>query len=146
VSGPASREGILLGCSLLLQMWIHEWFDISQPRADLSEYELLPDGTDLADLPTMGSPWCLRKVITSLIVFSCYDLFSSIHLTFHVLCSTFGLGAAEEGVQGLRWSNRPDGRCPGPVDAVHSCHGLCPHTTWALALCSQDQAYWMTRR
>jgi hypothetical protein len=34
-----------------------------------------------------------------------------------------GWGAAEEGVQGLRRSDRPDGRCPGPVDAVRSCHG-----------------------
>jgi hypothetical protein len=35
---PASREGILLGCPLLLQMWIHERFDIGQPKANLSEY------------------------------------------------------------------------------------------------------------
>jgi hypothetical protein len=69
VSRPASREAILLGCPLLLQMWIHERFDIGQPRADLSEYEPLPDSTDPADLPTMGSLWCLRKVMTSLIVF-----------------------------------------------------------------------------
>jgi hypothetical protein len=47
-------------------MWIHERFDISWPRPDLSEYEPLPDGTDPADLPTMGSLWCLRKVMTSL--------------------------------------------------------------------------------
>jgi hypothetical protein len=66
---PASREAILLGCPLLLQMWIHERFDISRPRADLSEYEPLPDGTDPADLPTMGSLGCLRKVMTSLILF-----------------------------------------------------------------------------
>jgi hypothetical protein len=65
VTRPASREAILLGCPLLLQMWIHEWFHIGRPRADLSEYELLPDGTDLADLPTMGSLWCFRKVMTS---------------------------------------------------------------------------------
>jgi hypothetical protein len=69
VSRPASREGILLGWPLLLQMWIHERFDIGQPKADLSEYQLLLDGTDPADLPTMGSLWCLRKVMTSLIVF-----------------------------------------------------------------------------
>jgi hypothetical protein len=68
VTRPASREAILLGCPLPLQMWIHEWFDISQPRADLSEYEPLADGTDPADLPTMGSLWCLRKVMTSLYV------------------------------------------------------------------------------
>jgi hypothetical protein len=40
-----------------------------------------------------------------------------------------GWGAAKEGVQGLRWSHQPDGRCPGPVDAVRSCHGRCPRTT-----------------
>jgi hypothetical protein len=66
---PASREAILLGCPILLQMWIHERFDIGRPRADLLEYEPLPDDTDLADLPTMCSLWCLRKVMTSLIVF-----------------------------------------------------------------------------
>jgi hypothetical protein len=68
---PASREAILLGCSLLLQMWIHERFNIGRPRADLSEYEPLPDGTDPADLPTMGSLWCPRKVMTSLYVILC---------------------------------------------------------------------------
>jgi hypothetical protein len=41
-------------------------------------------------------------------------------------------GAAEEGVQGLRRSDRPDGRCPCPVDAVCSCHGRYPRTTGAL--------------
>jgi hypothetical protein len=63
---------------------------------------------------------------------SCYDFCSSIHLTFLVLCSTFGLGAAEEGLQGLRWSDRPDGRCPGPVDVVCSYHRRCQCTTGAL--------------
>jgi hypothetical protein len=68
VTRPASREAILLGCPLLLQMWIHERFDISGPRTDLSEYEAAVDGTDPADLPTMGSLWYLRKVMTSLYV------------------------------------------------------------------------------
>jgi hypothetical protein len=63
VTRPRSREAILLGCPLLLQMWIHEWFDIGRPRTDLSEYKPPTDGTDLADLPTMGSLWCLRKVM-----------------------------------------------------------------------------------
>jgi hypothetical protein len=43
-----------------------------------------------------------------------------------------GWGAAKESVQGLRRSDRPDGRCPGPVDTVRSCHGRCPRTTGAL--------------
>jgi hypothetical protein len=43
-----------------------------------------------------------------------------------------GWGAAEEGVQGLRRSNQPDGRCPGPVDVVRSCHGRCRRITGAL--------------
>jgi hypothetical protein len=60
-----------------------------------------------------------------------YDFCSSIHLTFLVLCSTFG-EEAEEGLQGLCWPDRPDGRCPGPVDVVRSCHGRCPRTTGAL--------------
>jgi hypothetical protein len=68
---PASREAILLGCPLLLQMWIHERFNIGRPRTDLSEYEQAADGTDPADLLTMGSLWCLRKVMTSLYVFLC---------------------------------------------------------------------------
>jgi hypothetical protein len=61
-------EAILLGCPLLLQTWIHERFDISRPRTDLSEYEPPADGTDPADLPTMGSLWCLWKAMTSLYV------------------------------------------------------------------------------
>jgi hypothetical protein len=68
VTRPTIREVILLGCPLLLQMWIQERFDISQPRTDLSEYKPVADGTDPAELPTMGSLWCLRKVMTSLSV------------------------------------------------------------------------------
>jgi hypothetical protein len=68
VTRSASREAILLTCPLLLHMWIHERFDIGRPRTDLSEYEVAADGTDPADLPTMGSLWCLRKVMTSLYV------------------------------------------------------------------------------
>jgi hypothetical protein len=68
VTRLASRKAILVGCPLLLKMWIHERFDIGQPRADLSEYEPLPGGTDPVDLPTMGSLWCLRKVMASLYV------------------------------------------------------------------------------
>jgi hypothetical protein len=68
VTRPTSREVILPGCPLLLQMWIHERFDIDQPGTDLSEYEPAADATDPADLPTMGSQWCLRKVMTSLYV------------------------------------------------------------------------------
>jgi hypothetical protein len=44
------------------------------------------------------------------------------------------------------FSDRPDGGCPGPVDAVHSCHGHCSRTTGLSSLCSRDQAYWMTLR
>jgi hypothetical protein len=68
VKRPTSREAILLGYPLLLQMWIHERFDIGRPRTDLSEYEPPADGTDPAGLPTMGSLWCLLKVKTSLYV------------------------------------------------------------------------------
>jgi hypothetical protein len=65
VTRPTSREAILLGCPLLLQMWIHKRFDIGQPRTD---YAAVADGTDPTDLSTMGSLWCLRKVMTSLYV------------------------------------------------------------------------------
>jgi hypothetical protein len=68
VTWPTSREAILLGCPLLLQMWIHKRFDIGRPRMDLSEYEPRVDDTDQADLPTMGSLWCLQKVMTLLYV------------------------------------------------------------------------------
>jgi hypothetical protein len=68
VTRPTNREAILLGFPLLLQMWIHERFDIGRPRTDLSEYKAAADGTDPADLPTMGSVWCLRKAMTSLYV------------------------------------------------------------------------------
>jgi hypothetical protein len=47
-------------------MWIHERFDIGGPKTDLSRYEAAADSTDPADLPTMDSLWCLRKVMTSL--------------------------------------------------------------------------------
>jgi hypothetical protein len=57
VSRTTSKEGILLGCPLLLQMLIHERFDIGWPKANLSEYQTLPEDTNLADLPTMGSLW-----------------------------------------------------------------------------------------
>jgi hypothetical protein len=43
-----------------------------------------------------------------------------------------GWGATEEGVQGLRRSDRPDGRCPGPMDVVRFCHGRCPRSIGAL--------------
>jgi hypothetical protein len=69
VSRSGSKEGILLGCPLLLQMWIHERFDIGRLKADLWEYQPLPEDTDPADNPTMGSLRCLRKVMTFLIIF-----------------------------------------------------------------------------
>jgi hypothetical protein len=68
VTRPTSREAILLEFHLLLHMWIHERFNIGRPRTDLSEYEPLADGTNPADLPTVGSLWCLRTVMTSLYV------------------------------------------------------------------------------
>jgi hypothetical protein len=99
VTRPSSREAILLGCPILLQMWIHERFDISRPRTDLSDYESLADGTDPADLPTMGSLWCLRKVMTSLYVIlrimSSIFQFTQLFLFF---AARLGWGAAEEGV------------------------------------------------
>jgi hypothetical protein len=58
VTRPMSREAILLGCPLLLQMWIHERFDIGRPKTDLSEYEPLADGADQRTSP----PWVLYGV------------------------------------------------------------------------------------
>jgi hypothetical protein len=68
VTRPASREAILPGCPLLLQMWIHERFDIGRPRADLLGVQAAARRHRPADLPTMGSLWCLRKVMTSLYI------------------------------------------------------------------------------
>jgi hypothetical protein len=61
-----------------------------------------------------------------------YDFCSSIHLTFLVLYSTFGLGSSRRMPTRTSWLDRPDGRCPGPVDAVRSSHCRCPRTTGAL--------------
>jgi hypothetical protein len=69
VSRLGSKEGILLGWALPLKMWIHERFDIGRPKADLLEYQPLPKDTDPADHPTIGSMWCLQKVMTFLIIF-----------------------------------------------------------------------------
>jgi hypothetical protein len=55
VSRPGSKEGILLRCPLLLQMWIHERFDIGRPKAVLSEYQTLPDDKTQRTSP----PWVL---------------------------------------------------------------------------------------
>jgi hypothetical protein len=92
VTRPRSREAILLGCPLLLQMWIHEWFDIGRPRTDLSEYEAPADSTDpphhgFSVVSPEGNDLPLRDS-------SRYGFCSSIHLTFLVLCNTFGLGSS----------------------------------------------------
>jgi hypothetical protein len=133
VTRLTSREAILVGCPLLLQMWIHERFDISRPKTDLLEYEAAADGTDPVDHPTMGSLWCLWKVMTSLYVILRVMTYV---VQFTQLVSFFaarlGWGGAEEGLQGLHWSDRLDGRCPGLVDVVRSCHRCCSRTTGAL--------------
>jgi hypothetical protein len=55
VSRPTSKEGILLECPLLLQIWIHERFDIGRPKADLPENQTLVEDTD----PATSPPWVL---------------------------------------------------------------------------------------
>jgi hypothetical protein len=59
-------EPILLGCPLLLQLWCHERFAIGQLVVALYAYEPLPEGHDPHNRFTMGSLWCLRKVISYL--------------------------------------------------------------------------------
>jgi hypothetical protein len=61
-----ATEKILLGCPLLLQLWCHERFVIGWPVVALYAYDPLPEGHDPRDHFTMGSLWCLRKVITYL--------------------------------------------------------------------------------
>jgi hypothetical protein len=118
-------------------MWIHERFDIGRPKVDLPEYQPLPEDAYPADLPTMGSLWCLWKVMTFLIVFFLYEFFSSIQLTFHVLCNTFGLGSSRR----RRTRTSQVGWTPyaPAMVATHAPQGLS-------SLCFRDWAYWMTRR
>jgi hypothetical protein len=84
-------EPILLGCPLLLQLWCHERFVIGQPVVPLYAYESLPEGHDPRDRFTIGSLWCLWKVISYLSLSICLSISSSLfnrHLWF-----TFGLYA-----------------------------------------------------
>jgi hypothetical protein len=105
-----SAEPILLGCPLLLQLWCHKRFAIGRPVVPLYAYEPLPEGHDPRVRFTMGSFWCLRKVISYLSLSNCPSISSSLfnqHLGF-----TFGLYADlvrprpdEEGVQGTSSSS-----------------------------------------
>jgi hypothetical protein len=91
VTRPTSREAILLGCPLLLQMWIHERFDIGRPlgvRGDGQRHR--PSGPPhhgFSVVSPKGNDLPLRDS-------SRYDFCSSIHLTCLVLCNTFGLGSS----------------------------------------------------
>jgi hypothetical protein len=108
VTRPTSREAILLGCPLLLQMWIHERFASVDPgrtsrstsrrhRSSETPHHgfsvVSPEGNDL---PLRDS--------------SRYEFCSLIHLTFLVLCSTFRLGSNRKRptrtslVRSTRWS------------------------------------------
>jgi hypothetical protein len=116
----------------------------------LYAYEPLPESHDPRDRFTMGSLWCLRKVITYLSLSICLSISSSLfnrHLWF-----IFGLYADlvhprpdEEGIQGLRWAVRHSHRRERQVDAVlkGGCRG--PRTTWPLDFVLSDQQYWMSR-
>jgi hypothetical protein len=84
-------EPILLGCPPLLQLWCHERFAIGRPVVPLYAYEPLPEGHDPRDRFTMGSLWCLRKILSYLSLSICLSISSSLftrHLWF-----TFGLYA-----------------------------------------------------
>jgi hypothetical protein len=135
-----SAEPILLGCPLLLQLWCHERFVIGRPVVPLYSYELLPEGHDPRDRFTMGSLWCLRKVISYLFLSICLSIsFSLLNRHFGF---TFGLYADlvrprldEEGAQGLRRAVRCSHGRGRHVDAIlrGGCHG--PRTTWLSTLC-----------
>jgi hypothetical protein len=58
-----SKQAILLGCPLLLQLWCHLRFKIGRPLVFLHPYEPLLEGHDPGDRFTMGSLWCLWMVI-----------------------------------------------------------------------------------
>jgi hypothetical protein len=132
-----SAEPILLGCPILLKLWCHERFVIGRQVVPLYAYEPLPKGHDPRARFTMGSLWCLRKVISYLSLSICLSISSSLfnrHLGF-----TFGLYADlvrpqldEEGVQGLRREVRRSHGRKRQVDALlrGGCRGPC--TTGAL--------------
>jgi hypothetical protein len=66
-------------------------FAIGHPIVPLYAYEPLPEGHDPRDRFTMGSLWCLQKVISYLSLSNCLSILSSFfnrHLGF-----TFGLYA-----------------------------------------------------
>jgi hypothetical protein len=71
-------DPILLGCPLLLQLWCHERFAIGRPVVALYAYEPLPEGHDPRDRFTMGSLWCLRKVISYFSLSICLSISSSL--------------------------------------------------------------------
>jgi hypothetical protein len=73
-----AAERILLGCPLLLQLWCHERFAIGRSVAPFYTYEPLPEGHDMRDRFTMGSLWCLRKVISYLLLSICLSISSSL--------------------------------------------------------------------
>jgi hypothetical protein len=52
-----------VGCPLLLQLWSYERLPVGRPRMDVGPYVPLAPDHDDVDRPTMGSMWCLRKVI-----------------------------------------------------------------------------------
>jgi hypothetical protein len=141
-----STEPILLGCPLLLQLWCLLRFVIGRLVIPLYAYEPLPKGHDPRDRFTMGSLWCLQKVISYLSLSISIYLSISSSLFNRSLGFTFGLYADlirprsdEEGVQGLR-------------QAVQRSHGRGRHVVVVAAhyrasrlLCFRDQRYCMTR-
>jgi hypothetical protein len=101
--GGADPSQLSSPSSALVPRVVCDW---SASRSPL-RVEPLPEGHDPRDCFTMGSLWCLRKVISYLSLSICLSISSSLfnpHLGF-----TFGLYADlvrpqsdEEGVQGLR--------------------------------------------
>ncbi|WVZ64940.1 hypothetical protein U9M48_014383 [Paspalum notatum var. saurae] len=55
----SEAEPIFGGCPLLLQLWVHERFQIGRPAIVHSPYEAYI--VDNVDGPTMGSLWCDRR-------------------------------------------------------------------------------------
>jgi hypothetical protein len=114
---------------------------------DLSEYEPAADGTDPVDLPTMGSLWCLRKVMISLYVI--LRLMTSV-VPFTYLFSFFATLLGWE--QPKKAYKDFVGQIDRMVDAQVRWTSYAPATVASRApqvlssLCSRDQANWMTRR
>ena len=68
-----SRKSGLVGCPLLLQLWSYERFPIGRPYVSIDTPFGLEDIAGayvlaIGDLPTMGSVWARREVLSNYVI------------------------------------------------------------------------------